>query len=173
MTKTLTTFYLLLLGLANQPATACSCIGKSTVEEAYKNADIVATGQVISIKVVWLPDSMRIKEMEKLGFAVDSQYGYFLTSVLMKVNAVYKGKNTSDTVTIYTGMGVGDCGFLFKEGRQYLIYGDTDSYFGHITHHKPSGKQSIFWTNSCTRTQECNLKKILAIRKIQRKLRWV
>ncbi|MER3329506.1 MAG: hypothetical protein RIF34_08020 [Candidatus Kapaibacterium sp.] len=174
MTRILTILGLLLFGFTNQTATACSCVGEITVEGGYKSADIVTSGQVISIETEWLPDSTRIKEMVELGFPADSLdkrlNGYYLRKVLILVDTVYKGRNRSDTLTIYTGMGGGDCGFRFKEGQKYIIYGDTDSYLGDFFRDQefPDG-QNVYWTNICTRTQEHNRKEIKELEKLKNK----
>ncbi len=162
------------MGFTNQSATACSCIGESTVESGYKSADIVTSGQVISIETEWLPDSTRIKEMVELGFPADSLdkrfNGYYLRKVLILVDTVYKGSNRSDTLAIYTGMGNGDCGYRFREGQKYIIYADTDSYFGAFFRDQefPDG-QNVYWTNICKRTREHNPKEIKELEKIKNK----
>jgi len=173
MTRILTTIAVLLFGFTNKTAIACSCAGESTVEVGYKSADIVASGQVISFETEWLPDSTRIKEMVELGFPAESLdkrlNGNYLRKVLILVDTVYKGKIRNDTLTIYTGMGGGDCGFRFKEGQKYIIYGDTNSYFGDFFKDQefPDG-QNVYWTNICTRTQEHNRKEINELEKMKK-----
>lgn len=43
--------------------------------------------------------------------------------VSIRVLRAYRGQ-VSGTVVILTGMGLGDCGFDFETGRQYLVYAD-------------------------------------------------
>jgi hypothetical protein len=43
--------------------------------------------------------------------------------VSMRVLRAYRGQ-VSGTVVILTGMGLGDCGFDFETGKQYLVYAD-------------------------------------------------
>tara|TARA_R110002072_G_C7649294_1_gene508564 strand:- start:37 stop:564 length:528 start_codon:yes stop_codon:yes gene_type:complete len=174
MKTKITIFALLLFGLISQKATACSCVGESTVEGGYKSADIVVTGEIISIETKWLPDSTRIKEMVELGFPADSLdkrlSGYYIKKVLVKVDNVYKGNSITDTLTIYTGMGGGDCGFRFIEKQKYVIYGDTNSYFGDFfKDQKFPDRQNIYWTNICTRTQEHNRMEIKELEKLKSK----
>lgn len=174
MKSVLTILGLLLLGLTSQEATACSCVGESSVEGGYKSADIVATGEIINIEIEWLPDSIRIKEMVELGFPADSLdkrlNGYYLKKVLVKVDNMHKGNTTTDTLTIYTGVGGGDCGFPFTEGQKYVIYGEIDSYFGDFFKDQefPDG-QDVYWTNIRTRTQERNRKEIKELEKLKNK----
>ena len=174
MKTKITILALLLFVLISQKATACSCVGESTVLGGYKSADIVVTGEIISIETEWLPDSTRIKEMVDLGFPADSLdkrlIGYYLKKVLVKVNNVYKGNSITDTLTIYTGMGGGDCGFRFTERQKHVIYGVTDSYFGDFfKDQKLTDGQNIYWTNICTRTQEHNRMEIKELEKLSSK----
>lgn len=172
MNRLLTIFGILLVGLISPKAIACACMGGSTVEEGFKGADIVASGQVISSTTVWIPDFVRIKEMTKLGIPVDSLdkrlNGYYLKKVQILIDTLYKGKVANDTLTIYTGMGAGDCGYSFKEGQKYIVYGDSDSYFGDlIKDQELKSDQDIYWTNICTRTQQHNKKEAKALEKIK------
>ncbi|MCW8897355.1 MAG: hypothetical protein OQJ96_08055 [Flavobacteriales bacterium] len=174
MIRIVTILGILFFDLTSQKATACSCVGESTVKGEYKSADIVVTGQIISIETEWFIDSTRIKEMIELGFSADSLdkklTNYYLKKVLVKVDNIYKGNTTTDTLTIYTGMGGGDCGFRFKEGQSYVIYGDIKSYFGDFNKEQefPKG-QDLYWTNICTRTQEYNRKEIKELEKLKAK----
>lgn len=173
MKKFLTILGILLFGLTSNTVFACSCIGESTVEGAYKSSDIVISGQVISTTEEYLPDSASIKEMIALGIPADKLdkrlNGYYLKNVLIKVDRVFKGQTTSDTLTIYTGMGGGDCGYRFKAGQKYIIYGDTKSYLADFSKNQdlPKGR-NIYWTNICTRTQEHNRNEIKDLEKIKK-----
>ena len=150
-----------------QTVKACSCIGERTVKEGYKNADIIVNGKVLSIKTDWFSFSRRIKENENADSIDKRLNGYYLKKVLVKKRTMYKEKAISDTLTIYTGMGGGDCGFKFKQGCKYIIYGDSESYLGDFFKELPDG-QNIYWTNICTRTQVYNLKEIKELEKIKK-----
>lgn len=173
MKSILTILAIALFGLTGQKATACSCIGESTVEGGYKNADMVTTGKIITVETKWLPDSARMKRMVELGFPADSLdkrlIGYYLKKALVKVDKVYKGDSIPDTLTIYTGMGGGDCGFQFNEGQKYIIYGDTNSYFGgFFRDQKILSGRDVYWTNICTRTQVHNGKEIRELERLNK-----
>jgi len=81
-----------------QPAYACSCVMRVTLEEEMERSDAVFSGEVTKIE--------------------SSGYGYDVT---FQVNEALKGVDES-TVTIHTGQGGGDCGFEFKEGEEYMVY---------------------------------------------------
>jgi hypothetical protein len=157
MTRILAIVGMILFGLTPKSVTVCSCRGISTIEEAYKNADFVGSGQVLLTVREPFPDSTKIKEMVKAGYHADSiekSLGrYHVTKILIKTDKIYKGQASGDTVTIYTGIGGGDCGFRFIEGNKYIIFGGTRSYFGgDDKYQKFLTGQGIYWTNICTRT---------------------
>ncbi len=173
MKRILTILGFLIFGLTSKTALACSCVGQNTVKDEYRSSDIVISGQVISTTKEYFPDSASIKEMVALGIPADKLdkrlNGHYLTKVLIKVETVFKGQTTSDTLTIYTGMGGGDCGFRFKIDQKYIVYGDTKSPFGGSSKDKnfPNG-QNVCWTNICTRTQEHNQTEINELEKIKK-----
>ena len=133
---------------------ACDCIGESTVSGSIKGSDIVAVGTVISAGIDTLTDA----EMISI-FHPDSSkmklFPYTMTAAKYKivVGQLFKGKTSTDTITVYTGRGGGDCGYHFKIGDKYIIYGTTKTYFGQVNNkfNFPSG-QNIFWTHTCSRT---------------------
>lgn len=173
MKRALTILGILVFGLMSENVFGCSCVGESTVKGAYKNSDIVVSGQVRSTTDEYLPDSASIKEMIALGIPVDKLdkrlNGYYLKKVLIRVDTVFKGQMTSDTLIIFTGVGGGDCGYRFKVGQKYIIYGNTKSYFADFSKNQdfPNG-QNVYWTNICTRTQEHNQTEIKELKKIKR-----
>ncbi len=69
------------------------------------------------------------------------------------VQDIYKGKITNDTLTIYTGLGGGDCGIRFEIGKKYIVYGEKETYFGQVNNNFnfPKAKNTI-WTYNCMRT---------------------
>ncbi|WP_448529768.1 hypothetical protein [Raineya sp.] len=133
---------------------ACSCIGQRTVEEEVKHSDAVLVGTILSKQLVTLTDStilkmfpndttMRNSPMSKMTIA---RYDFVVTDI-------YKGKITSDTLTIYTGLGGGDCGIRFEVGKKYIVYGENETYFGQVNNDFKFPKtKNTFWTYSCLRT---------------------
>lgn len=153
---------IILLLLSGRAALACICDGLVSVNDAYKASVIVVAGEVISKTTEWTPDSSEIKKLIESGEAKDSTEikptGLYLTKVLLKVEKVYKGIATSDTLTIYTGINGAACGSRFTAGEKYIIYGSSKTYFGNTfmpEENYPSG-QNTYWTNSCTRTMLYN-----------------
>lgn len=165
----LTLLSVILIGL--KPAPVCSCIGHSSVNDSYKTADMIVVGDVFYISKDSIVDSSALRgrmKYVKLGRYTESfarsKSTQYLTKALIKINKVYKGQFTSDTLTVYTGIGGGDCGFDFTLSTRYIIYGSVESYL----YIRPGGKESrnTCWTNICTRTQDHNEAEIVELEKI-------
>lgn len=174
MKQVLTILGFLVIGLLSENVFACSCVGKSTVKGAYKSSDIIMSGEVVSLTDEFLPDSAKIKEMIALGISTDNQnkwlYGYSVKKVLIKVDNILKGQLISDTLTIITGLGGGDCGFEFKLGQKYIIYGFNKNYFNvNFKNQDVINGQNVYWTNICTRTQEYNRNEFEKLVKLRNK----
>ncbi len=149
----------------------CTCGGTSTINRAVKDADVVTVGTILTKSVEFLPDSSKYQEMIDMGWPEDqideSLYGFSIIKLTLSIETILKGTITSDTLTILTGMGHGDCGFHFDVGKKYIVYGKHESYFGEFIHHIsfPNERQ-IIWTNICTRTQEYNAEEIRRLKEI-------
>ena len=154
MKMTVTILTLLLLTSISGRLLACSCIGQRTVKEAIKRADAVVVGTVLSVQCSVLTDwamlemfpndtTMQNSPMSKITIA---RYDIL-------VHDIYKGKITSDTLAIYTGIGGGDCGISFEIGEKYIVYGENQTYLGQANNgfEFPKAKNT-FWTYVCLRT---------------------
>lgn len=88
------------------------------MECVYKCFAIVTSGQVISTTDDYLPDSANIDEMNTLSIPADPLdrrlNNFYLKKVLIKLDRIFKGHTTSDTSTIYIGIGRGGGGYIFK-----------------------------------------------------------
>jgi hypothetical protein len=173
MTTILSILEVILFGLTTNSTTLCSCLPKGKIEEAYNKADFVGSANVIQIETESFRDSTRIKELVIAGRAHDTinkRFGWnHVTKIIVTVEKVYKGETTNGTVTIYTGMGGGDCGYSFYEGNKYIIYGSGRGYFGAIDKdQKSSTGKGIYWTSICTRTtmyRESEIEELEKLRK--------
>jgi hypothetical protein len=173
MTRTSIILGLLFFGLTIKTLFACSCLGESNVQSGLASSAIVVSGQIISTSLEWLPDSTTIKMMAAPGKHVEEvdkrMYGTYLKKVLVKVETIFKGNTTNDTLIIYTGLGHGDCGYNFETGQKYIIYGARESYFSSFFDdlNFPTGP-NIFWTDICTRTKELDMTEIIELEKIRK-----
>jgi protein TonB len=71
----------------------------------------------------------------------------------MTVETVYKGSHISDTTFIFTGSGGGDCGFNFKTGSKYIVYGLNHKVEGRYGGQLYIDQKSAFYTTICKRTR--------------------
>ena len=162
--------FILLLSTLNYWTYSCNCIGELTVKESIKHSDIVVTGTVISSGFMIVTDSNMIK-LFKPDTSLYNKYPYsiIIAKYRIKVEKLFKGKITSDTLTIYTGLGNGDCGFNFKIGYKYIIYGQNKHYkMINSKFNFPYGP-NICWTDICTRTTTFNIDEFNKINNLTKK----
>ena len=117
----------------------CTCIGKASIVSALKKADVVFLGTVYSKNIVAFSDTI----IE--GVTVDIIIGQYT----FIVGFSFKGLTKVDTITVFTGLGDGDCGFPFELGKNYIVYAycETKRYRG-----GPDVEPFLF-TDVCTRTR--------------------
>jgi hypothetical protein len=89
---------------------ACSCAELPSVEGELERSEGVFAGKVIEIK-----------ENKTLN-------GVMTKSVLFKVENTWKGISQSQVI-ISTGIGGGDCGYEFEEGKEYLVYSSNSKVY--------------------------------------------
>ncbi len=108
-------------------APLCDCMNSGSVSQARSRADAVFAGLVTSVR-----DTILRRE---------SGEGFTQKAVTFRIQSGWKGVQ-SRSVTLLTGWGGGDCGYVFQTGRSYLVYATR----------RPMGTQSVLWTGICTRT---------------------
>jgi hypothetical protein len=65
--------------------------------------------------------------------------------ITFRVDKTWKGETASE-ITISTGVGGPDCGYVFTTGKKYLVYADE--------------KDGSLWVNSCSRTAQAGVKTV-------------
>lgn len=108
---------------------ACSCASERPVCEAFGASNAVFVGKVIGAKQRKTTNYDGVQETWDVG------------EIYFQVEEAFHGVKKGTRVTISSGTGGGDCGYWFKRGKTYLIYGYGDAKKG-------------FGTNICTRTRE-------------------
>jgi len=145
----LLSFLLVVLG-ANK-IYSCSCIGENTVKQEIKNSDVVLFGEVVSVDTI------------KIEFQPGNII-FLRLKVDIRVFNLFKGRINSDIISVYTGIGGGDCGYNFQLGKEYLIYADYKTRQFNFSNKIPK----FLYTDICKRTCELNdneLKEISRYRK--------
>jgi len=89
-----------LLPFASKPAWACSCV-ITTKAELGRSADAVFTGTVARV--------------------TDESGGLRGRVVNFDVDVVYKGE-PNPSIDVHTGLGGGDCGYIFIVDRRYTVF---------------------------------------------------
>ena len=124
--------------LAATPCYSCSCnvdfkLGQKPLTErqhVVRQAQIKSPNRIIF--------EGHIERQALVGAAPDSSedltwllFGPASRVVTASVLRMYKGPSLA-TITLYTGLGDGDCGFDFQTGGTYLIFADkeADGYYG-------------------------------------------
>src|SRR5207249_5013095 len=92
-----------------EKASACTCPETPSVIEGFKGSDAVFVGTVRAVQ--------RSVARDRCG----GDYVEGRVSVSVTVERSWKGVAQGTSVTIATGHGHGDCGFLFRAGSKYLV----------------------------------------------------
>ena len=166
------TLLILTLLLSNSIDTfSCTCIGleTQTIEKAFDFSELIVKARVISVD--YYNDTLG---QSLNGTKFDSaKSGYLIQRLkLFKLVVTEKFKSVpklSDTISILTGLGNGDCGFMFKIGKEYIIY--AEPWFDKqivAKSKKWKSKSSIvktksrttFYTDICDFTKESNVEEL-------------
>src|SRR5262245_4143530 len=97
------------IGLSARPAAACSCMPSGPPCQAYFQTDVVFVGTVRSITVRKVP-------LESIDRIIDQR------AVHLTIERAVRGVQETE-VDVNTGSGGGDCGYDFKVGERYVVYG--------------------------------------------------
>ena len=115
---------ILLLFLRNETI-ACRC-GDRSLDSHFKRSDVILKVKIISIADSTFEDKLEQKwykessESENRNFAPYREINHVNIAVII---GCYKGEyKFSDTVRVFSGVGSGDCGFLFEVGKEYIVF---------------------------------------------------
>ena len=103
-------FVLLLLLTISSAALACTCAGTRAPCQSYWEAKAVFVGTVIDGKEVTFKRQGYTESMLKVRFSIDEGF---------------RGAEGAQ-IEVLTGYGGGDCGFGFRQSKQYLVYAYDD-----------------------------------------------
>lgn len=150
------TIILMFVGIVN--SFACSCEGESNVSESLAYSDVVFSGQVISISVNTNYDSLGVVLTGDSSKMMYNWREYPTYVVKFKVDRIFKGEITTDTITILTPPSGAACGYRFKFGEKYIVYSTLyDELLSTNNLKRRTFDNKTFWTHLCTRTQIWNV----------------
>lgn len=156
---------LLTVAIANKKIIACTCTLNNIASE-IRHSKFILSGKILSKEVITVIDSSYLEMFpDAPRYAIIKQQ---FVKYILSVNEVYKGRITKKEIEVYSGVGGGgDCGYRFKIGKEFIIYGSKETYFGFIDNDIPYPKgKNIIWTNICTRTQNLNQNELDQIQKV-------
>jgi hypothetical protein len=87
---------------------ACTCFKADATEMIFEG--MVEKQEVVAGSIAPAPSG-----------ALSTTLGYEHRLVTIRIGRVYRG-DAEGRVTVLTGVGTGDCGFDFENGRTYLVY---------------------------------------------------
>lgn len=99
---------LILLAGSPSPASACTCAGRVSACEQLGRSSTIFIGKVVS--------------SDPGQFAIASNTQAIGRHVLFEVLETFRGTG-EQKIAVRTGVGNGDCGYRFEEGKVYLVYG--------------------------------------------------
>ena len=132
---------------------ACSCTSLS-IEEAVAKSTIITKVTVLEVELNFQLDQSE-SYLDSLSRRDEKIYfGSFHTNqYLMKVETIYKGQFSEDTITLRTALDpVTDCGLILQKGLTYILYSE-EVRNGH--RYFDSGSNRFLVTSSaCTLSSE-------------------
>lgn len=96
------------------------------------------------------------------------RYKLFKLVIEKKYKAVL---SMPDTVSIITGQDGGSCGYAFKIGKEYIVYGRIHKQINTLSddsENKPieDNSHTLFETDICTSTKETNRQELTALKRL-------
>lgn len=147
MTQLLKYIFILLI-LNSYQSIACTCVRGATIQSSFYQANIVIKATILeSIEII---DTIEYIHKDKI---IVRPTGYICKAQIIQK---YKGSIKTDTISISTGYGGGDCGVIFENGKNYIIY----------TRSQGNG---YYYTNVCYGTKRYSKKEHKLLLKLSRK----
>lgn len=169
---------ILLLTCGLNDLNACTCIGlETTAAGSLQQAATVVKGKVITMTEFDYVDTF---DLAMTGFKLSSNTAEFYIrkykAYTIAVEESFKMPGKQDTITIITGYGDGDCGYVFEEGKEYIIYATVwvDKSIEVTVKNKTKRRKlvktisdKVFETNICTRTQQSSDTELNTLRELK------
>ena len=109
----------IVFSLARTTAMACSCMESGTPCESFGKAAAVFVGTVTGVHE---HDPFKGKDLAERRKLSDSGVSdWTVMAYKFSVEQAYLGVTDSE-IEIFTGRGMGDCGFRFETGQRYIVY---------------------------------------------------
>ncbi len=129
----------LLLLFAYENTIACSCVGEMSVRKALKKSEVVFIGKVISKEKITIKQKL---------IGTESYINHYYYKVELIIDQLYKGKIKTSTIEIITGVGGGDCGYVFEINEKYVVYAIKKNRY----YNDGDKTKKFLYTDICQRT---------------------
>jgi hypothetical protein len=141
-----------ILSFFTEKTYACNCNPGGTIEANVHDANVILKVRILSISYSDRLDTINVV-IEGDPKNVFSKYWNFYVKIYKAVvEETYKGKMSSDTIRIITGMNAASCGLIMEVNDVFLIYGTTRDYLGFSSVQRHASDGKVIWTNNCTRS---------------------
>lgn len=164
-----TSIAIIILFQCSLPLLGCTCVPYNFAAVALQYSHTVFLGKVTEIVPCTVKDSSEYYNLSKksrnstlLQFVLQNSPTKSFYKVKFLCEYVFKGKKNRDTIEVITGVGSGDCGYHFEEGKEYVVYcRQKNKLFP-----RNSEVQEFLATDICTHTQLKNEKEIEELEKL-------
>lgn len=86
----------------------CDCVHRPLNQELINSYDLIFTGVVVADTLI--------------DPSADPSHSFWSMKYRFSVNKFWKGQSDLQEAEIRTGIGGGDCGFMFEPDKVYLVY---------------------------------------------------
>lgn len=142
----------ILLILLGSNSFACNCNPGGSIEANVKASDVIIRAKILSISYTNRLDTMNVVSEGDPNNVFSKYWKFHVKIYKALVQATYKGKLMSDTITIVTGMNGAACGLNMAIDSEYLVYGTVRDYQGFSSVQRKATDNKLIWTNNCTRS---------------------
>lgn len=133
---------------------ACNCLPGGSIE-----ANVAASNAILRVRVLSISYSNKLDSFNvvvegdpKNTFA--KYWNFYVKIYKVIVEDTYKGKMSSDTVSIVTGMNGAACGLVMQIGDIFLLYGTVKDYQGFSSVQRKATDGKLLWANNCSRSMK-------------------
>ena len=148
---------IIILLILSAKSYCCTCVGTSTLKEEIKYSKLIFVGKLIEKKTVIWSDSLYLKRKSFKGNkrSYNKVQNYYSNFNLIKIQYTFevkykfKGKIKKNKITLISGIGGSDCGFIFDINKDYIVFAGNN-FRPNINNGK---RECFFETDICTRTR--------------------
>jgi hypothetical protein len=143
-------FFVLFLTTLN--SLACNCNPGGSIQDNVSKANVIARVRIIGVTYSDRLDTFSVVNEGDPTSTFNKYWKFHMKIYTALVEETYKGKVTSDTIRIATGMNGATCTLAMQVGDLFLVYGTIKDYLGFSSVQRKATDGKFIFTNSCTRS---------------------